>query len=98
VCPSQYHLEHHKFLGVDGIDTDLPTQFEAIFLQNVLGKVFFWYNLRRMVDNSAFQILFYAIRPMCVKAQPLTALHYLNILTQVTVDYLLVSTFGWISQ
>lgn len=32
---------------------------------------------------------------MCVKAQPLTALHYLNILTQVIVDYILVSTFGW---
>ena len=32
---------------------------------------------------------------MFVKAQPLTALHYLNILAQVVVDYLLVTTFGW---
>ena len=37
----RYHIEHHKFLGEDGIDTDLPTNFELICLNNVLGKVFF---------------------------------------------------------
>lgn len=37
----RYHLEHHKYLGEDGIDTDLPTQLELICLNNVLGKVFF---------------------------------------------------------
>ena len=36
-----YHLEHHKYLGEDGIDTDLPTRLELILLNNVLGKVFF---------------------------------------------------------
>ena len=37
-----YHLEHHKRMGEDGIDTDLPTRLELLFLNNVLGKVFFW--------------------------------------------------------
>ena len=37
----RYHIEHHKFLGEDGIDTDLPTNFELLCLNNVLGKVFF---------------------------------------------------------
>ena len=36
-----YHLEHHKYLGEDGIDTDLPTRLELIILNNVFGKVFF---------------------------------------------------------
>ncbi|KAK4687192.1 sphingolipid 4-desaturase/C4-monooxygenase, partial [Tremellales sp. Uapishka_1] len=36
-----YHIEHHKFLGVDGIDTDLPSRFEALVLNNVAGKTFF---------------------------------------------------------
>jgi len=36
-----YHLEHHKYLGEDGIDTDLPTRLELVLLNNVFGKVFF---------------------------------------------------------
>ncbi|BFZ63300.1 sphingolipid delta-4 desaturase [Saitoella coloradoensis] len=75
-----YHIEHHKFLGVDGIDTDLPTKFEAMLLHNILGKAFF----------CTFQILFYAIRPVMVKAQPFTRIHYLNLLTQLSFDYLVI--------
>ncbi|KAG6877356.1 hypothetical protein C0992_010190, partial [Termitomyces sp. T32_za158] len=33
-----YHIEHHKFLGHDGIDTDLHTRLELLCLNNVLGK------------------------------------------------------------
>jgi sphingolipid delta-4 desaturase len=36
-----YHIEHHKFLGEDGIDTDLPSHLEAVVLNNVAGKTFF---------------------------------------------------------
>lgn len=36
-----YHIEHHKFLGEDGIDTDLPSRLEAVVLNNVAGKTFF---------------------------------------------------------
>jgi sphingolipid delta-4 desaturase len=36
-----YHIEHHKFLGEDGIDTDLPSKVEAMVLNNVAGKTFF---------------------------------------------------------
>lgn len=39
--PQGYHIEHHKFIGQDGLDTDLPTRIELLCLNNVLGKVFF---------------------------------------------------------
>lgn len=38
----KYHMEHHRALGVDGVDTDLPTKLELMVLKNVAGKAFFW--------------------------------------------------------
>jgi sphingolipid delta-4 desaturase len=80
-----YHLTHHKALGVDGLDTDLPTRFEAIFLDSVLGKAFF----------CTFQILFYALRPMMVYQIPFTKLHLFNLAAQLFFDAVLIRTCGW---
>ncbi|KAL8711547.1 MAG: hypothetical protein Q9220_003957 [cf. Caloplaca sp. 1 TL-2023] len=82
--PEPYHLTHHKSLGVDGLDTDLPTALEAFFLDSVLGKAFF----------CTFQILFYAIRPMMVYQLPFTSLHLLNVVVQITFDLLLIRYIG----
>ena len=79
-----YHLTHHKSLGVDGLDTDLPTALEAWFLDSVGGKAFF----------CTFQILFYALRPMMVYQLPLTGIHAFNIAVQVLFDYIVLSSFG----
>ncbi|KAF2280585.1 sphingolipid delta4-desaturase [Westerdykella ornata] len=79
-----YHLTHHKSLGVDGLDTDLPTPLEALFLDSVLGKAFF----------CTFQILFYALRPMFVYKLPLTKIHVFNIVAQFTFDYALAKFAG----
>jgi len=69
---------------VDGLDTDLPTSFEAVFLDSVLGKAFF----------ATFQILFYALRPMFVYKVPLTQIHFVNIITQLVFDFALVKLAG----
>lgn len=79
-----YHLTHHKSLGVDGLDTDLPTALEAWFLDSVAGKAFF----------ATFQILFYALRPMMVYKLPLTWIHALNIAVQLAFDAAIVHFFG----
>ncbi|KIW12650.1 hypothetical protein PV08_09928 [Exophiala spinifera] len=80
----QYHLTHHKSLGVDGVDTDLPTALEAIFLDSVLGKAFF----------CTFQLIFYAIRPMMVYKIPFGPVHYTNIVAQIVFDILILRYLG----
>ncbi|KAI0777179.1 dihydroceramide delta-4-desaturase [Trametes elegans] len=80
----RYHIEHHKFMGEDGVDTDLPTNVELILLNNVFGKVFF----------TTFQILFYAFRPGFVRSQTLTRWHLYNLVVQLAFDYVLVKTLG----
>lgn len=69
---------------MDGLDTDLPTALEAIFLDSILGKAFF----------CTFQIFFYALRPMMVYRVPFTWVHLLNVAAQLTFDYLLVLRFS----
>ncbi|KAJ1326410.1 sphingolipid 4-desaturase/C4-monooxygenase [Microdochium nivale] len=79
-----YHLTHHKSLGVDGLDTDLPTALEAIFLDSILGKAFF----------CTFQILFYAIRPAMVFSVPFTWVSAINLAVQFLFDYAIIQTMG----
>lgn len=79
-----YHLTHHKNLGVDGIDTDLPTALEAVLFDSVLGKAFF----------CTFQLLFYAIRPVLVYKIPFTSTHYANIVAQLMFDIWIVKFCG----
>ncbi|KNZ57514.1 sphingolipid delta-4 desaturase [Puccinia sorghi] len=80
----RYHLEHHKSLGEDGIDTDLPTRLELLCLKNVLGKAFF----------ATFQIFFYALRPGFVRAQKVTGWIIASFALQLGFDYLLYKYFG----
>ncbi|KAK7754838.1 sphingolipid delta-4 desaturase [Diatrype stigma] len=79
-----YHLTHHKSLGVDGLDTDLPTALEAVVFDSVLGKAFF----------CTFQIFFYALRPMCVYAVPFTWVSAANLAVQLAFDAALVRACG----
>ncbi|EMR11018.1 hypothetical protein PNEG_00618 [Pneumocystis murina B123] len=79
-----YHLLHHKYLGEDGTDTDLPTKLEVILFNNVLGKAFF----------CTFQIFFYSLRPIFLKRLPFTSLHIYNLLIQLLFDIILIRLAG----
>jgi sphingolipid delta-4 desaturase len=37
----KYHLVHHRYQGLDGVDPDLPSAWEGAFFRNPLTKFFF---------------------------------------------------------
>lgn len=83
----KYHLEHHKYQGVDGTDTDIPTKAEALFFTTPLTK-FLW---------VLFQPFFYAIRPLVINPLPLNEGDYLNIVSQVAFVYVMYTFIGFSS-
>lgn len=82
-----YHQLHHKFLGDEYLDTDLPTKLEGFLFSNILGKVFF----------VTCQILFYALRPMFITQIKFTYIHLLNVIYQLSIDGLIIKYWGWYS-
>jgi sphingolipid delta-4 desaturase len=69
----QYHIDHHKMQGVDGVDSDIPARLEATIFQGRLGKLAWCLS----------QIAFYAFRPMWIKLYRPTSMHAVNFLAQV---------------
>jgi len=53
----KYHMEHHQYQGVDGIDTDVPTTAEGKYFTNTLKKMLFVFIMPAL----------YGIRPLFVK-------------------------------
>lgn len=81
----KYHLEHHRFQGVDGIDMDIPSQAEAQAVTNVITKSI-WVLL---------QLFFYAFRPVFLKPKPPGLWEFINLAVQVSLDATLVYFWGW---
>lgn len=80
-----YHQDHHKYQGVNGVDTDLPTDAECRWVRGRLAK-FAW---------LSGQIFAYALRPCIVCPKPLTSMHVWNVVAQVVFNLLLVNAAGW---
>jgi len=80
----KYHMEHHLFQGVDGVDTDIPTRVEVAFFTNMLKKIF-WVIL---------QPAFYGLRPLLVKPKTPTVWELLNTSTVVAFDIWVANWIG----
>lgn len=80
----KYHMEHHQFQGVDGVDTDVPTQWEVNTFTNAAMKVV-WLLL---------QPAFYAIRPIVVKPKSKNAWEMLNVACCIAFDVAVYVVWG----
>ncbi|KAK8945547.1 hypothetical protein KSP40_PGU009532 [Platanthera guangdongensis] len=81
----KYHLEHHRFQGVDGVDMDIPSHAEAHAVKNAVTKSV-W---------VVFQLFFYAFRPLFLKPKPPGIWELINLLVQVAADASMVCFCGW---
>jgi len=89
-----YHMEHHRYQGRDGIDTDIPTRLEGWLISDTATCY-----VDHTIRKAAFmfcQIFAYALRPMCIKPTlvPFDKWMLLNYIVQFGFDGLMAWIFG----
>jgi sphingolipid 4-desaturase/C4-monooxygenase len=80
----RYHMDHHKYQGVDTIDVDIPTITEGHIFTTTLRKLFF----------VLFQIGFYAIRPSFVNPKAPSMMEIINILYILSTNIMIAYFWG----
>jgi len=80
----KYHIDHHRYLAGDQLDTDLPTEWEGRFFCNTPLKLL-W-----LILNP----LFYAFRPMAVRPKKPTAYELQNMMFQIMFNIWIYNSFG----
>lgn len=81
----KYHIDHHRFLADEVLDTDVPTEMEAKLFCTTFGKCVWLF----------LQPLFYTFRPLIVSPKPFSNLEILNYVVQITFDLLVAYFCGW---
>lgn len=81
----RYHIEHHRYMAIDGYDVDLPTEWEAKFFNSTPTKILWLF----------LQPVFYGLRPFFVRPRPPSRLELLNTVIQITFNILLVYFWGF---
>jgi len=81
----KYHMEHHRYLGDEAMDVDLPTKLEGKLFHNTFTKLI-WVIL---------QPFFYSIRPLFMRPKPMDRMEKLNTAVQICFDILILYTMGY---
>ncbi|KAM9014625.1 sphingolipid delta(4)-desaturase/C4-monooxygenase DES2 [Ara ararauna] len=80
----KYHIDHHRYLGGDSLDVDIPTDFEGWFFCTPLRKLLWLF----------FQPLFYSLRPLYVNPKAITQMEIFNALAQFSIDLIIYYLWG----
>uniref|UniRef100_UPI00358EAF88 sphingolipid delta(4)-desaturase/C4-monooxygenase DES2-like isoform X1 n=1 Tax=Myxine glutinosa TaxID=7769 RepID=UPI00358EAF88 len=80
----KYHIDHHRYLGGDGLDVDVPTDFEGWFFCTPARKIVWLF----------LQPLLYAFRPLYVNPKPVSSMEIANAVVQIIFDLTLYGLWG----
>eukprot|EP00249_Psilotum_nudum_P002733 c15862_g1_i2 orf=434-1411(-) len=81
----KYHLDHHRYQGIEGLDMDIPSYTEGWVVTNVFFKVL-W---------VLFQLFFYALRPLFLNPKSPGLWEASNFIVQFIFDMILLYMYGW---
>ena len=80
----RYHMEHHADQGVNGVDVDVPTEWEGRVFRGVPMKIL-W---------VLMQPAFYALRPMYVRPKSPNTDEIINFVLVISSDIAIAYFFG----
>ena len=80
----KYHLDHHRYLGDDHLDVDIPVRAEGVFFKNSFLKLI-WVFLNP---------IFYSLRPFQINPKQLTQKEVHNTLIQLCFNAWLYHVWG----
>lgn len=85
VTYKKYHADHHRYLGHDTMDVDVPTVIENYLFRHPLTKMF-WLFIHPLIHG---------VRPFFKSPKPLTLFEVINFFCQVIFDAAILKLFGY---
>jgi sphingolipid 4-desaturase/C4-monooxygenase len=80
----KYHTDHHRYQGEDGVDGDVPSEFECKYVHGALLKLI-WVILQPAA---------YALRPLMMIGKPYCPMEFVNFLVVAAADVAVLYFMG----
>lgn len=80
----KYHSDHHRYLGEENKDVDIPTRLESYLFRHPITKII-W---------LLFHPAIHALRPFYKSPKPITGWEMINNAVQLGVNVILLKAFG----